>query len=46
MDFSVLIGSKILLNRLEAMIFLHVIDHPGKMIVIFGLVSCIVAATE
>ena len=44
--FSVLLLSKILLNCLEAMFFLDVIDHPRKMVIILGLVSCIVTATE
>ena len=41
-----LLGSKILLNCLEAMVFLDVINHPGEMIIVFGLVCSVVTATE
>jgi len=42
----VLLGSKILLNCLEAMVFLDVINHPGEMIIVFGLACSVVTATE
>ena len=41
-----LLGSKILLNCLEAMVFLNVINHPGEMIIVFGLACSVVTATE
>jgi len=42
----VLLGSKILLNCLEAMVFLDVINHSGEMIIVFGLACSVVTATE
>ena len=44
--FSMLLRGKILLNSKQPMILLDIINHPGEMVIIFSLVSCIITATE